>query len=198
MGQPAAIRQMQEDVAVGRADQASNRALVMPLSSGSAPAESRGRARPEFLDRFPPVPPACKPCPTAPRPGARSGTTIRRCRSRTARCSIGPCACVRPGWWVIRRWVALSSGTRAGHGDPGLDPVPASARGGPDARPGWVLGVWVRNLILITLFAGSMHLWPLHLHPAGRAAEIRPRPMMQEKRPASPFAISARQHVPGR
>jgi Delta7-sterol 5-desaturase len=84
------------------------------------------------------------------------------------------------GWWVIKRWVALSSGTlflaTAILVWTLFQPAPEVAR---TLAPGWVLGVWVRNLILITLFAGSMHLWLYTYTLQGERLKFDARPMMK-------------------
>ena len=46
--------------------------------------------------------------------------------------------------------------------------------------PGWVLTIWVRNLILITLYAGTLHLWLFTFTLQGDRLKYDARPLMRD------------------
>jgi lathosterol oxidase len=83
-------------------------------------------------------------------------------------------------WWVTRRWVQLTSGTMFlataiviwNWLQPAQDTMQTLA-------PGWVLTIWLRNLILLTLYAGSLHLWLFTFSKQGDQLKYDARPMMK-------------------
>lgn len=83
-------------------------------------------------------------------------------------------------WWVTRRWVQLTSGTMFlataiviwNWLQPAQDTMQTLA-------PAWVLTIWLRNLILLTLYAGSLHLWLFTFSKQGDQLKFDARPMMK-------------------
>ena len=83
-------------------------------------------------------------------------------------------------WWLLRRWVQLTSGTLFlataivvwNVFQPDLSTMQSLA-------PGWVLMIWLRNLILLTLYAGGLHLWLFTLSAQGERLKYDARPMMK-------------------
>jgi hypothetical protein len=59
-------------------------------------------------------------------------------------------------WWVTKRWIQLTSGTlflaTAILVYAFFQPSPETMQ---TLAPGWVLMIWLRNLILLTLYAGT-------------------------------------------
>jgi sterol desaturase/sphingolipid hydroxylase (fatty acid hydroxylase superfamily) len=48
--------------------------------------------------------------------------------------------------------------------------------------PGWILGIWLRNLVLMTLVAGGLHLYFYHWRKQGDRLKFDPRPLMRNGR----------------
>ncbi len=46
--------------------------------------------------------------------------------------------------------------------------------------PGWVLTIWLRNVALLTLVAGSLHIWLWHVRGQGRSNKFDPRDMAHD------------------
>lgn len=45
-------------------------------------------------------------------------------------------------------------------------------------EPGWIAGIWLRNIILMTAVAGGLHIWFYHWNAQGRKLRFDPRPLM--------------------
>jgi Delta7-sterol 5-desaturase len=84
-------------------------------------------------------------------------------------------------WWLTKRWVNITSGTlllaTAVLVWNVFQPAPEVMA---TLAPGWVLTIWARNLILITLFAGAMHLWLYTFSVQGDRLKYDARPMMKD------------------
>lgn len=84
-------------------------------------------------------------------------------------------------WWVTKRWVQLTSGTlflaTAVLVYTLLQPAPETMQ---TLAPGWVLTIWARNLILLTLYAGTLHLWLFTFTLQGDRLKYDARPLMRD------------------
>jgi lathosterol oxidase len=84
-------------------------------------------------------------------------------------------------WWLVRRWVQLTSGTlfllTSWLVWVYLQPEPETMR---TLAPGWVLTIWVRNLCHLTLFAGALHLWLFTFTLQGDRLKFDARPLMRD------------------
>ena len=48
----------------------------------------------------------------------------------------------------------------------------------------WVMTIWLRNLVLLMIVAGSLHMWLWHLKGQGKEVKFDKRDMAQDKRTA--------------
>jgi sterol desaturase/sphingolipid hydroxylase (fatty acid hydroxylase superfamily) len=84
-------------------------------------------------------------------------------------------------WWVTKRWIQLTSGTlflaTAILVYAFFQPSPETMQ---TLAPGWVLMIWLRNLILLTLFAGTLHLWLFTFTMQGDRLKYDARPLMRD------------------
>lgn len=82
-------------------------------------------------------------------------------------------------WWLTKRWVQVTSGTlflaTALIVWNFLQPATETMR---TLALGWVLTIWARNLILLTLYAGALHLWLFTFSLQGEKLKYDARPMM--------------------
>lgn len=84
-------------------------------------------------------------------------------------------------WWLVRRWVQLTSGTVLLAAailvwtvfQPDASAVQTLA-------PGWIFTIWARNIVLIGLFAGGLHLWLFTFSMQGERLKYDLRPMMKD------------------
>jgi Delta7-sterol 5-desaturase len=84
-------------------------------------------------------------------------------------------------WWLTKRWVQLTSGTLFlatavlvwRFFQPETDTMRTLA-------PGWVLAIWVRNLILICIYVGTLHLWLFTFTLQGDRLKYDARPLMKD------------------
>jgi Delta7-sterol 5-desaturase len=84
-------------------------------------------------------------------------------------------------WWVTKRWVHLTSGTLfLATAILVYTLLQPSAETMQTLAPGWVLTIWVRNLILITLYAGTLHLWLFTFTLQGDRLKYDARPLMKD------------------
>ena len=83
-------------------------------------------------------------------------------------------------WWLTKRWVQITSGTlflaTAVAVWTWFQPLDSVMQ---HLAPGWILGIWLRNLILITLYAGGLHLWLFTFSMQGEQLKYDARPMMK-------------------
>jgi len=83
-------------------------------------------------------------------------------------------------WWLTKRWVQITSGTlflaTAVVVWTWFQPSDTVMQ---HLAPGWILGIWLRNLILITLYAGGLHLWLFTFSMQGERLKYDARPMMK-------------------
>jgi Delta7-sterol 5-desaturase len=84
-------------------------------------------------------------------------------------------------WWLTRRWVQLTSGTLFlltavivwTWVQPSLGTM-------EELSPGWIGGLWLRNLVLMTLFAGALHLWLFAFAMQGDRLKYDARPLVTD------------------
>lgn len=84
-------------------------------------------------------------------------------------------------WWLVRRWVQLTSGTLFlltavivwTWVQPSLGTM-------EELSPGWIGGLWLRNIVLMTLFAGVLHLWLFTLSMQGDRLKYDARPLVTD------------------
>jgi sterol desaturase/sphingolipid hydroxylase (fatty acid hydroxylase superfamily) len=84
-------------------------------------------------------------------------------------------------WWLVRRWVQLTSGTLFlltavivwTWVQPSLGTM-------EELSPGWIGGLWLRNIVLMTLFAGMLHLWLFTLSMQGDRLKYDARPLVTD------------------
>ena len=83
-------------------------------------------------------------------------------------------------WWLTKRWIQITSGTlflaTAVIVWTWFQPSDTVMQ---HLAPGWVLTIWLRNLILITLYAGGLHLWMFTFSMQGERLKYDARPMMK-------------------
>ena len=84
-------------------------------------------------------------------------------------------------WWLTRRWVQLTSGTllllTAVIVRTWLHPSDATLQ---TLAPGWILAIWARNLVLMALFAGALHLWLFTFSMQGDRLKFDARPLTRD------------------
>ncbi len=84
-------------------------------------------------------------------------------------------------WWLIRRWVQLTSGTlfllTAVIVWMWVQPSVAAME---TLAPGWIVGVWLRNIGLMVLFAGVLHLWLFTFSLQGDRLKYDARPLVTD------------------
>lgn len=84
-------------------------------------------------------------------------------------------------WWVTKRWVQLTSGTLfLATAILVYNLLQPSAQTMQTLAPGWVLTIWLRNLILLTLYAGTLHLWLFTFTLQGDRLKYDARPLTRD------------------
>ena len=81
--------------------------------------------------------------------------------------------------WVLNRWIKVTSSSLFlivailvyNMGQPTPETFLILA-------PGWIFQIWVRNLILLGIFAGGLHLWFITFSMQGKRLKFDARSMM--------------------
>ncbi|MDP3262013.1 MAG: sterol desaturase family protein [Tabrizicola sp.] len=84
-------------------------------------------------------------------------------------------------WWLTRRWVQLTSGTLfLATAVLIWNLLQPSTETMQTLAPGWILAIWARNLLLLTLYAGTLHLWLFTFTLQGDRLKYDARPLMRD------------------
>ena len=83
--------------------------------------------------------------------------------------------------WIASYWLAIGAVTLefalAWLVFATIQPAPEAMR---ELAPGWIANIWLRNIILLTLVAGGLHLWFYILKGQGKALKYDPRDLSRD------------------